>query len=93
MPTPSPLAPRRNLPARRTLAEDPNARLVEAQIRSLVDEDARKAEAHRLQMERQAEVHAATMAKLNTPTAGQGEPEAPEGRSIELPPATRDLTL
>jgi len=48
MPTPSPPAPRRNLPARRILAEDLNARLVEAQIRSLVDEDARKVEAHRL---------------------------------------------
>jgi len=44
-------------------------------------------------MERQAEVHAATIAKLNTPTAGQGEPKAPKGRSIKLPPAIQDLTL
>jgi len=33
------------------------------------------------------------MAKLNTPTAGQGEPKAPEGRSIKLPLAARDLAL
>ena len=44
-------------------------------------------------MERQVEVYAATMARLNVPTVGQGEPEAPEGTSIELPPAARDLTL
>jgi len=48
MPTPSPPAPRRNLLARYTLTEDLNARLVVAQIRSLADKDACKAEAHRL---------------------------------------------
>jgi hypothetical protein len=95
MPPSSPRRPaaRRNPPPHRTLADDPNALLIAAQIKSLAEEDARKAEAHRLQMERQAEVHAATMARLNTAPAGQGEPEAPEGRSIELPPAARDLAL
>jgi hypothetical protein len=44
-------------------------------------------------MERQAEVYAATIAKLNTPTVGQGKPKAPKGRSIKLPLAIQDLTL
>ena len=57
------------------------------------EKNARKAEAHRLQMEREAEIHAARMAKMNTPVTGQGELDALEGRSITLPPAAKDLGL
>jgi hypothetical protein len=48
MPTPSPPAPRRNPLARYTLVEDLNALLVAVHIKSLVDKDAYKAEAHHL---------------------------------------------
>jgi hypothetical protein len=44
-------------------------------------------------MEREAEIHAARMAKMNAPATGQGEPDAPESRSITLPPAAKDLGL
>ena len=74
-------------------SQDPNALLIAAQIRSVEEENARKAEAHQLQMEREAEIHTVRMAKINTPVMGQGELDAPEGRSITLPPAAKDLGL
>jgi len=47
MPTLSPPAPHRNPPAHYILAEDPNALLITAQIKSLADKNARKAKAYR----------------------------------------------
>ena len=57
------------------------------------EENARKAEAHRLQMEREAEIHATRMAKMNAPATGQGELNASESRLITLSLITKDLEL
>jgi hypothetical protein len=60
----------------------------------LEEENTRQAEIHHLKLEREAEIHAATIAKLNTATEGQGQDEALDnGRSIILPPAAKDIEL
>jgi hypothetical protein len=70
MPTPSPLAPYYNLPAYYIPAEDLNMLLVAVYIKSLAAKDTRKVEVYYLQIERQAEVYAAIIARLNAPTIG-----------------------
>jgi hypothetical protein len=91
--------PSRKAPApRQRTADELQARLIAAQLKSLEDRDTRDAEAHRLKMQREAELHAATLAKLNAPVAAQAAQDAPgspiEGRSVEpLPPGAGDLVL
>ena len=64
--------PSRKAPApRQRTADELQARLIAAQLKSLEDRDTRDAEAHRLKMQREAKLHAATLAKLNALVAAQ----------------------